>query len=267
VVAAYWLPASPLLALRPAEPPYAGLIQGMEKVRRDLERLAPDTLVIYSTRWFAVLDQLWQGRARMSGLHADENWHEYGEIPFDLTTDVSLAKACVRAALQAGIASKRVDYNGFPLDSATLMVNALLNPDGRWPTLIVSNNLYYGFDRTRELGELVARQADLQGKRVAVLALGGLSGNEWRDERALADDAIASVTDDNWNRRLLQCLEQRDLSELQRMAPDFIAQAKGDMGLKHLAFALGAMHGRLGEVKVYAYGPQYGAGAVVAKLL
>ncbi len=267
VVAAYWLPASPLLALRPNEPAYAELMQGMERVRRDLERLAPDTLVIYSTRWYAVLDQLWQGRARMSGLHVDENWHELGEIPFDLTTDVSLAKACTRAARQAGIASKRVDYNGFPLDSATLMANALLNPDGQWPTLIVANNLYYGFDRTRELGELVAKQADLQGKRVAVLVLGGLSGAEWRDDRPLSQDAIASATDDSWNRRLLQCLEQRDVSELQRLLPDFVAQAKGDMGLKHVAFALGAMHGRLGEVKVYAYGPQYGSGAVVAKLL
>ncbi len=266
VVGAYWLPASPLLALCKDEPVYKDLIAGMDKVREDIERLEPDALVIYSTRWYAVLDQLWQGRRRMSGLHVDENWHELGEMSYDLRTDVSLAKACIRAAKEAGIASKLVNYDGFPIDSATVSANALLNPDGQWPSLIVSNNLYHDFDRTRVLGELVAQQADLQGKRVAVLVLGGLSGAEWRDGRAIKDDAIASATDDTWNRRILQCLEQGDAAELQRLIPDFLDQTKADMGLKHMAFALGALHGRFGETKVYAYGPQYGAGAVVAKL-
>ncbi len=266
VVAAYWLPASPLLALQP-EAPHAQLAEGMERVRRDLEALAPDTLVVYSTRWYAVLDQLWQGKPRLSGLHVDENWHELGELRYDITTDVSLARACVRSARRAGIASKLVNYAGFPLDSATLATNQLLNPDGQWPTLIVANNLYHDFERTRTLGQIVAEQADAQGKRVAVLVLGGLSGTEFRDDRALADDAIANASDDEANRRLLKLLEARDLDTLYRQLPDFVNQARGDMGLKHLAFALGALHGRLGKVEVYGYGPQYGAGAAVVKLL
>ena len=39
------------------------------------------------------------------------------------------------------------------------------------------------------------------------------------------------------------------------------------MGLKHFAFALGALGGRLGRAEVYAYGPQYGSGAAVIRLL
>ena len=34
-----------------------------------LARIAPDTLVVYSTQWLAVLDQLWQTRPRVTGLH------------------------------------------------------------------------------------------------------------------------------------------------------------------------------------------------------
>ena len=267
VVAAYWLPASPLLALRPDEPRYAALVAAMNRVERELAELAPDTLVIYSTRWYAVLDQLWQGKPRMTGLHVDENWHELGELRYDLTTDVSLARACVRAAQRAGIASKKVDYAGFPLDSATLSATRFVNPEGQIPTLIVANNLYHDFDQTRRLGEIVATQADAQGKRVAVLVLGGLSGSEFRDDRPFADDALASATDDDWNQRLLRSLASRDLDALYRQLPDFLAQAKGDMGLKHLAFGLGAVRGRLGKVEVYAYGPQYGSGAAVVRLL
>ena len=75
VVGAFLLPSSPLLLLRRDEPRYAELVAGMERVARDIEDLRPDTLVIYSTRWLGVLDQQWQGRARMAGLHVDENWH------------------------------------------------------------------------------------------------------------------------------------------------------------------------------------------------
>jgi ABC-type branched-subunit amino acid transport system permease subunit/aromatic ring-opening dioxygenase catalytic subunit (LigB family) len=267
VVAAYLLPASPLLLLERKEPRYAELVAAMERVARDLEDLQPDTLVVYSTRWYAVLDQLWQGRARMTGLHVDENWHELGEMRFDIRTDVSLAKACVRAARRAGLASKLVDYAGFPIDSATLSAESLVNPEGLIPSLIVANNLYYGAEQTRTLGELVAAQAASQGKRVAVLVLGGLSGSELRDQRPFSADTVASAIEDDWNRRILKLIESRDVEEVQRQLPDFIAQARADMGFKHWSFALGALGDRLGAVEVYAYGPQYGSGAAIVKLL
>lgn len=267
VVAAYLLPASPLLVLQRKEARYAELVAAMQRVARDIDELRPDTLVIYSTRWFAVLDQLWQGRARMAGLHVDENWHELGGMRFDLTTDVSLARACALAAQRSGIASKLVDYPGFPIDSGTLAANALTNPEGTVPVLVVSNNLYHDFEKTRTLGELAAAQATAQGKRVVVFVLGGLSGSEFRDQRAFADDAIATETDDEWNRRVLKLIEARDVDELMRLLPDYLAQARADMGFKHFAFALGALGGRLGKAQVYAYGPQYGSGAAVVRLM
>jgi len=266
VIAAYLLPASPLLSLKRDEPRYAELVEAMGKVGRDLDRLRPDTLVVYSTRWYAVLDQLWQGRARMTGLHVDENWHELGEMRYDITTDVSLAKACVRAAQRRGLPSKLVDYAGFPLDSATLSANALINADGIMPTVVVANNLYHSFDQTRTLGEIVAAQATAQGKRVAVLVLGGLSGSEHRDQRPFSADAVANPGEDDWNRRILQLIAARDVDDLLRELPDFVSQARADMAFKHLGFALGALGGRLGATQVYAYGPQYGSGAAVIRL-
>lgn len=267
VVGAWLVPASPLLVLRRDEPKYAELGAAMKRVAREIAALEPDTLVIYSTRWFAVLDQLWQGRARMAGLHVDENWHELGEIRFDLTSDVSLARACVRAAERAGIASKLVDYAGFPVDSGTLAATALADPEGALPVLVVANNLHHDFAKTRTLGELTAAQAAAQGKRVVVLAVGGLSGSEFRDDQPFAEDRIASATEDDWNRRILKLVTERDTDELLRQLPDYAREAKVDMGFKHFAFALGALGGRLGKAEVYAYGPQYGSGAAVVRLL
>ncbi len=267
VVGAYLLPGSPLLTLRPDVPAYADLLSGMAQVSREIEALRPDTLVVYSTRWLAVLDQLWQGRSRITGLHVDENWHEFGEMRYDITTDVSLARACAKAANKAGVRSKLVDYAGFPIDSGTLSVNALVNAHSAIPMVTLANNLYLDYEGTRRLGEVAAAQATAQGKRVVVLAVGELSGTAFRDDRPLEGDKVASATDDEWNRRILSLIEQRELEELARQMPDYIAQAKVDMGFKHFAFALGALGGRLGEVKVLGYGPQYGNGAAVVRLL
>ncbi len=267
VVGAYLLPSSPLLALRPDEAAYASLTTAMKTVACEVEDLAPDALVIYSSRWYAVLDQLWQGRPHMAGFHVDENWHEFGAMRYDISIDVSLARVCALAAAREGIRSKLVNYAGFPLDSATVSASHFVNPEGLLPSVVVANNLYYDFQRTRRLGEIVAAQALAQGKRVVVLVLGGLSGSEFRDERSLSEDALVSPTDDHWNQRILKIMESRDVEGLLRLIPDFIKEARADMGFKHMAFALGALGGRLGEAKAYAYGPQYGSGAAVVKLL
>ncbi|MEZ5652872.1 MAG: hypothetical protein R3E87_20235 [Burkholderiaceae bacterium] len=266
VVGAYLVPGSALLALDSGREPHADLVKGMAAVAQEIQDLEPDALIIYSTQWFAVLDQLWQGRPRLSGVHVDENWHELGEWRYVVTTDVPLAKACVRAAQRAGIASKLVDYDAFPLDSGTLCAQSLLNPEGDVPSVIVANNLYLNFEGTRDLGDLAATQAATQGKRVVVLAVGGLSGHTFRDDRPLDEDAIATPLDDEWNRRILKLLEAQDAETVLRQVPEFSAQAHVDMGFKHLAFALGALGGQLGNVQVLGYGPQYGAGAAVVRL-
>jgi len=54
VVGAWLVPASPLLLLKADEARYAELLAGMRRMAREIEALEPDTLVIYSTRWFAV---------------------------------------------------------------------------------------------------------------------------------------------------------------------------------------------------------------------
>jgi ABC-type branched-subunit amino acid transport system permease subunit/aromatic ring-opening dioxygenase catalytic subunit (LigB family) len=266
VVSAFLVPGSPLPLLRRDNAPWRPLVDGYEVARRALLASRPDVIVLYSTQWFAVLDQLWQGKPRISGVHVDENWHELGELRYDLRVDVNLAKACVAAANEAGIKSKLVDYDAFPIDTGTIVANAFLNPDKEIPVLVVANNLYHDWDATRRLGELAVEQAVLQGKRVALVAVGGLSGTLLREEIAIADDRIASQSDETWNRDVLRLLEAGKVEELLAEVPNYVKQAKADMGFKHLAFLLGGLGGRIGRAVVHGYGPTYGAGAAVIEL-
>lgn len=266
VVAAFLVPGTPLPLLRRDNPAWKGLADGFEAARKALVAAKPDVILLYSTQWVAVLDELWQGKPRISGLHVDENWHELGDLRYDLRIDTNLAKACVAAASEAGIRSRLVDFDGFPIDTGTIVANSFLNPHKDIPVLIAANNIYHDWEITRRLGEVAVEQAIAQGKRCAVVAVGGLSGTLFREAIDPAQDHIASQSDDTWNRDILRLMEQGKVEELLAEIPNYASQARVDMRFKHLAWLLGSLGGRFHGATVHAYGPAYGAGAAVVEL-
>jgi 2-aminophenol/2-amino-5-chlorophenol 1,6-dioxygenase alpha subunit len=104
LVAAFLVPGQPLHFLRPAEPPYSALVAGHAAAAQALAAARPEVLIVYSTQWIAVLDELWQLRPHVQGLHVDENWYEYGDLPFDLRIDTDLTAACIAATPARGTA-------------------------------------------------------------------------------------------------------------------------------------------------------------------
>lgn len=265
IVAAFLVPGSPLPLLKPDNPPWGRLANGYRAAGRALAMARPDVLLIYSTQWMAVLDELWQLRPHMAGVHVDENWYEYGDLDYDMRIDVDLARACVEASKTIGVSSKAVDYDEFPIDTGTIVANAFLNPRDQWPLVIAANNLYHGWEETYRLGEMAARTADKLGRKVAVIGVGGLSGSIQRKEIDIRADSIVSAGDDAWNRRMLDAFQKGDTGLVKELCPKFAEEAKADMGFKHFAWILGALGGRFYGARVHAYGPTYGSGAAVVE--
>jgi len=131
-------------------------------------------------------------------------WHvSEGDLQMDLRADVELAEACVAAANEAGVHSKPVDYEDFPVDTGTIVAGAFLNPTGLIPAVVAANNLYHDFAKTESIAALAARQAELRGKRVAVIGIGGLSANYFDSNIDITQDRVVSASDDEANRALL----------------------------------------------------------------
>ena len=263
IVSAFLVPASPLPYVQRDNPPWGRLADGMDAAGVALAKSNPDTIVIYSTGWFAVLDQLWQMRPHLQGVHVDHNWHEYGDLPFDITIDTGLTQTAIDGANEKGIKSKGVDYDQFPIDTGTIVASNFLNADNRLPLLNTSNNLYHDWAITEQLGSVVAEQAVKLGRKIAVVAVGGLSGSFYRQSINIADDRISSEQDDAWNRKMLALIEAGDSVAMLAQCPAYAKQAKVDMGFKHMAFIKGALGSQLSGGKVHAYEPVYGAGAGV----
>lgn len=265
VVSAFLVPGNPLPFLRPDNPPWRPLAEGYRQAGAALEASAPDVIVVYSTQWIAVLDELWQTRRSLKGMHVDENWYEYGDLPFDIEVDVALAEACVQGSKDAGVSAKGVDYDGFPIDTGTIVMSKFMNPEKKRPLVVASNNVYHDPATTAKLAGVAVAKAAAQNKKVAVVAVGGLSGTIFRQEIDIAEDRIASEQDDGWNRKILSLLERGDLAALEREAPNYAKEARVDMGFKHLWWILGGLGERFAGATVHAYGPTYGSGAAVVE--
>jgi 2-aminophenol/2-amino-5-chlorophenol 1,6-dioxygenase alpha subunit len=266
IVAAFLVPGSPLPYVKRDNPSWGSLAEAMEAAGEALAAAKPDTIVVYSTQWIAVLDQLWQTRPHVEGVHVDENWHEYGDLPFDIRIDTELAQAAMDEATARGIRSKGVDYDQFPVDTGTIVGNAFLNPGNERPLVITSNNLYHDWDMTKTIGAAAAAAADELGRNIAVVGIGGLSGSVFRHGIDPEQDRLASEQDDAWNRKILGLMETGDADALEDLAPDYAREARVDMGFKHLAFLLGALSGGFQGALVHGYGPLYGSGGAVVEL-
>ena len=265
VVAALLVPGSPLPLLARDNPPWTEIAGAFEEASAALHEAKPDVILIYSTQWLAVLDQPWQTRSRVRGLHVDENWYEYGEIDYDFEIDTELAEACIGGCRSLGIKAGGVNYDGFPIDTGSIVANRFLNPGGDCAVVMAANNLYHDWEQTLKLGEMAANQAVRLGRRVAVVGVGGLSGSAFRHEIDPADDHIASESEDAWNRRMLNMMVKGDASAMKALIADYAREARADMGFKHFAWVLGAVGGRFHSATVHAYGPIYGSGAAVVE--
>lgn len=267
IVSAFLVPGSPLPFVKRDNPPWGKIAAGLESAGQALALSKPDVILLYSTQWLAVLDQLWQTRPRVSGVHVDENWHEYGALPYDFKIDTRLAKACVAATKPIGVRSKAVNYDSFPIDTGTIIAANFLNPDSKIPMVIASNNLYHDYALTQKLGRIAVAQANKQKKRVAVIGVGNFSGAFFRHEINIAKDKIVAPKDHRWNKKILALMESGDSKALTAAIPKFAEQAKADMGFKHAAWVLGAIGRRFRGANIHAYGPLYGSGGAVVEFI
>ncbi|KPD11064.1 tRNA U-34 5-methylaminomethyl-2-thiouridine biosynthesis protein [Phaeobacter sp. 11ANDIMAR09] len=265
VVSAFLVPGSPLPLLRSENPPWSGIASAYRTAGRALAASRPDTILLYSTQWMAVLDELWQARPHLADTHVDENWYEYGDLEYDLNIDVELAQACVAGSKEIGISSKAIDYDKFPIDTGTIVADKFLNPSSRYPLTIAANNLYHSFDDTIRLGEMAVQKATDLGRRVAIVGVGGLSGSIFRHEIDIRSDGIVSAEDDAWNRQMLSSLEAGGDASFPEVCDEFAKGAKADMGFKHCAWIYGALGRKFSGARVHEYGATYGSGAAVVE--
>ncbi len=270
ILKGYILPGLPQPLLTPeANPGYLKLRQAFEKVGADIERLRPDVILIYSTMWPSVLGHQVQGRPECKWTHVDEEFHELGSIPYEFKMDSELARGIVAAGEKRGLHMRLVDYQGFPIDTGSVVALKLANPKQKIPAVIFSSNIYSDRAETVVLGKAVLDTLKAQKKTAVAITISTLSNRLHANFIDAKNDKIHSLKDQEWNLKILEFLEKGRLEDVAQLSRQIHKEARvkkvnNFKPFWWLSSVMGAHNRYQGEV--WAYETVYGTGSAVVSL-
>ena len=264
------LPGLPHLVLTPdANSGWKKVRQAMDKVRDEIKKLDADVLMIYSTYWPSVIGHQIQANPSPEWIHVDDEFHALGSIPYKMKIDADLANAYVEAARARKLTARAINYQGFPIDTGSVVVSKLINPDNRLPSVIVSSNVYSDRAETLVLGKAARDALEKQGKRAVAVAITSLSNRLHEHKIDPQEDKIHSLKDHEWNQKFLEFLEAGRLEDASQLSRQFHREARVNKVANFkpfwwLASIMGQSNLYTGQV--YEYQPICGSGAAVVGL-
>jgi 2-aminophenol/2-amino-5-chlorophenol 1,6-dioxygenase alpha subunit len=266
----YMLPGLPHLVLCPdANPGWKKVRQAMDQVAKQIAAAKPDVLMIYSTYWPSVIGHQIQARPNPEWTLVDENFHALGSIPYKMKVDRELALEYVSCAKERKLQARAVDYNGFPIDTGSVVVNQIVNPGSKIPVVIVSSNVYSDRAETVVLGKAGRDALQKQGKKAVAIICSSLSNRIHETKVEPKDDRIHSLKDQEWNLKFLEFLQAGRLEDVSQLSRQFHKEARVAKVANYkpwwwLASLMGQNNNYTGDVMEYQ--PIYGSGAAVVGL-
>jgi 3,4-dihydroxyphenylacetate 2,3-dioxygenase len=176
------------------------LVAGLRRIRAEhLDRLNPDTVVVFDTHWFTTFEHCVSAHDRRSGrFTSDELPRGMAGIPFDYPGDPELADAVAAEAETAGgcwVHASRDPY--LPVHYPTINLLRYLQGGERWVSVGVCQTAEAA--DFLQFGQVLAAAVARSGRRVVLLASGGMSHRFWplrqiRDHEASDPAHIISDT-------------------------------------------------------------------------
>ncbi len=245
------------------------LRKAFEEARTEIESSDADLLVIYSTKWLSVIGHQIQARPEPEWVQVDEEWHEYGEIPYKFRIDSEFAELYKQCCEERGLHARTINYHGFPIDTGSIVALKLLNPDNRLPAVIVSSNMYADRAETVVLGKACRDAVERSGRKAIAVISTALSNRYITEIIDPKDDRIHSQKDHEWNLKMLEFLEAGRLEDVAQLSRQIHREARVPKVTNFKPFwwfsAFMGAHNNY-EGKVYEYQPLYGMGGAVVSL-
>ncbi len=270
ILKGFVLPGLPQPLLTPdANPGYRKLRNAFEQVREEIEALKPDVILVYSTMWPSILGHQVQARPELTWTHVDEEFHDLGSIPYTFKFDAALAHQLVQEGTSRGLLMKATDYNGFPIDTGSIVALKLINSSLKIPAVILSSNIYSDRAETVVLGKATLHALIAQKKTAVAVIVSSLSNRLHSEFINPKEDKIHSLKDQEWNTKILEFLEKGRLEDVAQLSRQIHKEARvkkvGNFKPFWWLSSLMGPHNRYtGEVK--AYEAIYGVGAAVVGL-
>ena len=242
---------------------------GFDKAKKEIEESDADLLIIYSTYWSSVLGHQIQAMPDPVWTHVDEEFHELGSMAYKFRIDAAFAECAKEKCEERGLHTRTVAYEGFPIDTGSVVALKLLNPENLIPAIIVSSNVYANRSETIVLGKALRDAVREQNRKAVAVVVGSLSNRLITTPMNVEDDQISSSKDDEWNRKFLEYLEKGRLEDVSQLSRQFHQEARVPKVVSFKPFWwLSAIMGQtnLYSGEIHAYEPIMGTGGAVVSL-
>ena len=190
-------------------------------------------------------------------------------MDYSFNIDAEFAEAWNEANHNRGLQSRTVAYHGFPIDVGSVVALKLLNPDNAIPAVIVSSNVYANRSETTVLAKACLDVIKKTGRKAVAVTAMSMSNRMFTEFIDPSDDRIHSLKDDEWNRKVLEFLEEGRLEDVAQLSRTIHQQIRVQ---KVVTFKpmwwLSAMNGNRNNLsgRVLAYEALHGAGGSVVQL-
>ncbi len=155
------------------------LVPGLHRLKSEvLDVLKPDTIVLFDTHWYTIVEFCVAAHSRRAGLYtSDELPRGMKQIPYDLKGSPALARAMAERATEAGVRTNAIDDPWLPIHYPTVNLSTFLQGDEEWVS--VSHAYSAEPDDFLTVGEGIGRAIRESDKRVVLIASGSMSHRFW----------------------------------------------------------------------------------------
>ncbi len=248
---------------------YRKLREGFELCKTRIEESGADIILVYSTTWPSIVGHQIQAHPNPTWTHVDDDFHYLGSMPYSFKIDTDFAEKYMECCKDRGLHSRTVAYDGFPIDTGSIVALKLLNPENKIPACIVSSNMYANRAETIVLGKAARDAIKYQKKKAVVVVVSSLSNRMFTEHINPSEDRIHSAKDDEWNKKILEFFDAGRLEDISQLSRDIHNQIRVSKVVAYkpawwLAATMGQHNNYEGEV--LAYEALHGSGGAVIML-
>ena len=258
-----------------AECGWENLRWGYERMRREVDALNYDVIVILSPHWQTYIGTHILGVPEFKSLSVDPIFPNLFRYHYELSVDTELANAIHDEGREAGLVMQMMNNPDFRVDYGTIVSCHLTRPQWDKPIVGLSScraNAYYNTEvmqeQAIELGKATRRAIEASGKRAIVLASNSLSHRHFVSESDLPEDMSREhVTNHNqylWDMEMIRKMKGGRTREMVDVMPEFTDQTVSETDAGALTWMLSALDFPTYPAEVYAYGTVIGTGNAIA---
>lgn len=227
-------------------------VLAMERLRQDLEKAKPDTIIIISPHAPLELDFFGINRARkLAGDLLNFGLNKQ----FEFANDMEVAQKIYRVSLAEKLSAR---FYESALDHGALVPLYYLAKNIK-PKIVHLTFSYLDFPAHYHYGEVIGGISADSRERIAIIASGDLS-----HRLNLAAPAGYSAQGKKFDQKLIEFLEAGQTEEILNFNGAFVEEA-GECGLRSIIILLGALKSKKYHFDLLSYEGPFGVGYLVAK--